>query len=72
MKSNIRFIRKYKLWDSPNYIYFDIIYYSGRVVTVPPERLPKTAQAYISECGEPKELFCKLFNRNELIYKKKN
>jgi len=64
----IKFVREYMFYG---YKYYDVIYESGRLVTVCDERMPKTVKQFIEKADDRREQYDRVFKREELLYMKK-
>lgn len=65
MESNIKFVREYM---SCGYKFFDIVYKSNHVYTLPEEDLPKTAKEFIFRAEKIEKQYDIVFKRVETIY----
>lgn len=64
--SEIKSVKGYKACGHP---FFDIVYMSGKTITVIPERLPQTARKFMQNCTV-KVQYNNVFKRQEYIYEK--
>ena len=64
-ESKIKFIREYA---SYKHTWYEIIYKSGRIITLPDEDIPKTAREYITNATRREEQYNSIFNRHEVIH----
>ena len=63
--AKIKFIRKYNMYRNT---WIDIVYESGRVVTLEKHDIPKTVKAFIKGKNAIDQ-YDPVYKRNEIIYK---
>ena len=63
--TKIKFVRKYKMYGNT---WIDIVYESGRVVTLEKHDAPKTVKAFIKG-KHAIDQYDSVYKRNETIYK---
>lgn len=64
-ESKIKSVREYV---SYNHTWYDIIYKSGRIVTLPDEDIPKTARDFLANATRLEEWYNSIFKRTEIIH----
>lgn len=65
MGAPIKFVRAYNLYGGD---YYDVIYRSGRVVTVGVDDMPKTVRAFVENAKTVRHQYDSVYKRSETIY----